>query len=362
MLKALKMKSLKKNLTKILIALALTVGLLAGTGFGAFKAIGGPVDLYSLDADELDGKYVTAEIYYIFDCYAYTESTNSSTNRSTVTEKEYIILTKDWNDFFGMALPSSMIREADKVMDDTYRYYCGEIPLSGLTRTVTVTGTIQKMGSESRDFFYEYFDYESLSEEDQARIHPVYLRANYLGWMPEGLTWIMTIGAACSFIYMLWILIAVLTGSYQKSVKAYCKASESPETTMEELEHFYQNTDPVNGVRVGKWILFESKGKDILLDTNNAVWAYMHTVNHTSNGIPTGRTFGVILRTRDRKKYEISMKNEAAAREVLNTIARDMPRTVLGYTPKLERFFNQRFQDFLRLPDDAALRAEVFGQ
>ncbi len=88
----------------------------------------------------------------------------------------------------------------------------------------------------------------------------------------------------------------------------------------------------------------------------------MHTVNHTTNGIPTGKTFGVILRTRDRKKYEISMKNEAAAREVLDTIARDMPRTVLGYTPKMERFFNQRFQDFLRLPDDAALRAEVFGQ
>lgn len=362
MLKALKMKSLKKNLVKILIALALTVGLLCGTGFGAFKAIGGPQDLYSLSAGELLGKYVTADIYYIYDWYAYTESTDSSTNRSTVTEKEYIILTKNRDSFFGMALPSSMIKEADKVLEDSDRYYYGEIPLSALTRTITVTGTIQKMSSESRDFFYEYFDYESLSDEDKELIQPVYLRANYLGWMPEGLTWIMTAGAACSFIYMLWILLAVLTGSYQKSVKAYCRASESPEVTMEELEQFYRDTEPVNGVRVGKWILFESKGKDILLDTNNAVWAYMHTVNHTSNGIPTGKTFGVILRTRDRKKYEIPMKNEAAAREVLDTIARDMPRTVLGYTPKMERFFNQRFQDFLRLPDDAALRAEVFGQ
>lgn len=358
MLKALKMKSLKKNLTKILIALALAVGLIVGTDFGAFKAIGGPKDLYSLRADELEGKYVEAEIWYIYDWFAYTESTDSSTNRSSITEKKYIILTEDA--VLGMSLPSSMIKEADKVLEDSDDYYYGYT--DELTRSITVKGTIQKMDSKSLEFFYEYFDYENLDEEDQELIVPLMLKANCLGLMPEGLTWTMTVGAVCALIYMLWILIATLTGAYQKSIKAYCRASESPDVTMEELEQFYRDTEPVNGVRVGRWILFESKGKDILLDTNNAVWAYMHTVNHTTNGIPTGRTFGVILRTRDRKKYEISMKNEAAARGVLDTIARDMPRTVLGYTPKLERFYNQRFQDFLRLPDDAALRTEVFGQ
>lgn len=358
MLKDLKMKSLKKNLAKILIALALAVGLIVATDFGALKAIGGPKDLYSLTADELEGQYVTAEIWFIYDGYAYTERTDSSTHRSTITEKEYVIVTEDT--FLGMALPSSMIREADQIMDDSADYYFGY--RSDLTRSITVTGTIQKMDSETREFFYEYFDYDELSEEDQELIRPLVLKANCLGRMPEGLTWLMTIGAVCALFYMIWVLFAVLSGLYQKSIKDYCKNSEAPEVTMEELEQFYRDTAPVCGVRVGRWVLFESKGKDILLDTNNAVWAYMHTVSHTTNGIPTGKTFGVILRTRDRKKYEISMKNEAAAREVLDTIARDMPRTVLGYTPKLERFYNQRFQDFLRLPDDAALRAEAFGQ
>ena len=358
MLKALKMKSLKKNLTKILIALALTVGLLWDTDFGAFRAIGGPKDLWSLSADELQGKYVTAEIDFIYDWYAYTESTNSSTNRSTVTEKEYIIATQDA--VLGVAVPSSMIRDADKVLDDSMDYYYGEI--DDLTRSITVTGTIRRMDAETTDFYHKVIGYDGMSNADRALYQPLVLKVNCLGRTPEGLTWIMTIGAACSFIYMLWILIAVLSGAYQKSIKAYCRSSESPAIVMEELEQFYRDTEPVGGVRVGRWILFESKGKDILLDTNNAVWAYLHTVNHTTNGIPTGKTFGVVLRTRDRKKYEISMKSEAAAREVLDTIARDMPRTVLGYTPKLERFYNQRFQDFLRLPDDAALRAEVFGQ
>ncbi len=358
MLKELKMKSLKKNLARILIALAVAVGMIVGTDFGAFKAIGGPRDLYSLRADELQGKYVTAEINYIHDWYAYTESTNSSTNRSTVTEKEYIILTEDA--VLGIAVPSSMTRDADDVLEDSEDYYYGE--LSELTRSITVTGTIQKMDAETLDFYHQVLGYNGMSNAERAMCQPLVLKANCLGRTPEGLTWTMTVIAAGAFLYMLWALFAVFSGRYQRSIRAYCKNSEAPEAVMEDLEQFYQDTTPVCGVRVGKWILFESKGQDILLDTNNAVWAYMHTVNHTTNGIPTGKTFGVILRTRDRKKYEISMKNEAAAREVLDTIARDMPRTVLGYTPKMERFFNQRFQDFLRLPDDAALRAEVFGQ
>ena len=91
MLQELKMKSLKGHAASIIIALALAAGLLWGTGFGAFKAIGGPKPLDSLDVSELKGQYVEAEVYLIYDWYAYTERTNTSTNRSTVTEKEYII-------------------------------------------------------------------------------------------------------------------------------------------------------------------------------------------------------------------------------------------------------------------------------
>lgn len=48
MLQELKMKSLKGHAASIIIALALAAGLLWGTGFGAFKAIGGPKPLDSL--------------------------------------------------------------------------------------------------------------------------------------------------------------------------------------------------------------------------------------------------------------------------------------------------------------------------
>ena len=65
MLQELKMKSLKGHAASIIIALALAAGLLWGTGFGAFKAIGGPKPLDSLDVSELKGQYVEAEVYLI---------------------------------------------------------------------------------------------------------------------------------------------------------------------------------------------------------------------------------------------------------------------------------------------------------
>lgn len=114
MLQELKMKSLKGHAASIIIALALAAGLLWGTGFGAFKAIGGPKPLDSLDVSELKGQYVEAEVYLIYDWYAYTERTNTSTNRSTVTEKEYIIPVGD-AEYMGLAVDAGYISAADDV-------------------------------------------------------------------------------------------------------------------------------------------------------------------------------------------------------------------------------------------------------
>ena len=124
MLQELKMKSLKGHAASIIIALALAAGLLWGTGFGAFKAIGGPKPLDSLDVSELKGQYVEAEVYLIYDWYAYTERTNTSTNRSTVTEKEYIIPVGD-AEYMGLAVDAGYISTADDLLDASYELLTG---------------------------------------------------------------------------------------------------------------------------------------------------------------------------------------------------------------------------------------------
>ena len=358
MLQELKMKSLKGHAASIIIALALAAGLLWGTGFGAFKAIGGPKPLDSLDVSELKGQYVEAEVYLIYDWYAYTERTNTSTNRSTVTEKEYIIPVGD-AEYMGLAVDAGYISAADDLLDASYELLTGASQTPG--ESFTVRGTILPMSGESLDFYHQVVGYDDWTAEEQQMFLPLVLKADYLGSMEQSGTWLLTAGAGVALFAAVWMLAGALTGRYQKRIRAYCKASESPEAMLEQLETFYQSTEPVNGVRTGRWMMFETGGKTTVLDAENVAWAYMRTVQHRTNGIPTGKTHGLVVRTRDKKMYEISMKKQDMVYETLDAVQRAMPHVVVGYTARLEQIYNTRLEDFVRLPYDEALRAELFG-
>lgn len=270
MLQELKMKSLKGHAASIIIALALAAGLLWGTGFGAFKAIGGPKPLDSLDVSELKGQYVEAEVYLIYDWYAYTERTNTSTNRSTVTEKEYIIPVGD-AEYMGLAVDAGYISTADDLLDASYELLTGASQTPG--ESFTVRGTILPLSGESLDFYHQVVGYDDWTAEEQQMFLPLVLKADYLGSMDQSGTWLLTAGAGVALFAAVWMLAGALTGRYQKRIRAYCKASESPEAMLEQLETFYQSTEPVNGVRTGRWMMFETGGKTTVLDAENVAWA-----------------------------------------------------------------------------------------
>ena len=83
--------------------------------------------------------------------------------------------------------------------------------------------------------------------EEQQMFLPLVLKADYLGSMEQSGTWLLTAGAGVALFASVWMLAGALTGRYQKCIRAYCKASESPEAMLEQLETFYQSTEPVNG-------------------------------------------------------------------------------------------------------------------
>lgn len=112
---------------------------------------------------------------------------------------------------------------------------------------------------------------------------------------------------------------------------------------------------------MGRWMMFESGGKTEVVDAKRVIWAYLRTVQHRTNGIPTGKKYSVVVRTLGRAQHDIPMKKQETAREVLAEIQRVLPHVVLGYTDRLERLYIERLQDFACLPYDAALRAELFG-
>ena len=74
MLKQLKMYSLRKVLVWVLVTLVVGAVFLAMSVPGVVMLAKGPAYLDDVPVEELEGKYVTADVEYILDWFAYTLS------------------------------------------------------------------------------------------------------------------------------------------------------------------------------------------------------------------------------------------------------------------------------------------------
>ena len=126
MLKELKAKSLKSVMIPVIILLAVGIGMFVYNGFGVFKLIGGPKYLYDLPVDELNGSYVEAEIFYLPDWYAVTESRREGSPVKTVVSREYIIPVGDM-EFMGVLMNKENLTYADQIMEESQAYLDGAV-------------------------------------------------------------------------------------------------------------------------------------------------------------------------------------------------------------------------------------------
>lgn len=173
MFEKLKRQSLKKSLVFTVILVVAAVALLVSTGFGVFKAIGGPKDLYSLSRDQVDGAYVEGEIYGLYGSYAET------TKNSRTVSREYIIGVTDEVGYMGLVLRSEDLSAAEDLLRESWDYLDGLT--DGTSTVIHVRGTVLPMDEESLEFYHETVGWDEMSAEQQAMFLPYYLKADFLG-------------------------------------------------------------------------------------------------------------------------------------------------------------------------------------
>ena len=347
MLGKMKKRSLKKIALLAVLLLAGFVVCLGLSGLGAVKFIMGPRDLDELSADQLEGQYVTVELQMFLDEYAYTESLKAGQARGKVTEREYILHVCE-REFIGVAVDGDNLPAAEDIMDASYKALTGEE--TEAPEPLRVTGTILPMDAETRGFYEDSYVYELL-EDDSDLMLPLILRVGYVGSERAPMMWGFTALSLVCLAGALWVLISALRGRYQKQITDFCKVSGSPESTLEKLDMLYDRAEPCNGLRFGsEYLLVEQGPKDMVFRAADVVWAYQRTVRHRTNGIPTGKTFGLVFRTVDGKCHEISMNSEKKVQETIERMSREMPHTVLGYTAELEQLYRQSPASFVRAP------------
>lgn len=353
MLTEIRKKCLRYYASVILICAVVIGGCMYITGGGILKLIRGPVDLYGLDTADLNGQYVSADIYFIYDYFSYETTRKENEIKAKVTARDYIIPVGE-DSYMALTISGKRLSMADDLMSASQQW----MEMNGDDDSIldgtdfVVKGTIMPLKGESLQYYHEYLEYDQLSVEDQARFLPYSLKVNYIGKTDFILTYVGSAITAIALLITLICIINFMRKKYEKPIRAFCENHGGSEMMMEQLEQFYSSSVSLNRFRFSsKWYFYQNGTRIILDDLSNLLWVYQKTVHHKRNGIPTGNTYSVLIYTRDKKTHTFNVSNDAQAKEIITYIAGHVPHVITGYSSDLEKLYKQDFDRMAALAD-----------
>lgn len=84
-----------------------------------------------------------------------------------------------------------------------------------------------------------------------------------------------------------------------------------------------------------------------LIRLSDLVWVHGKVTQHSTNGIPTGKTYAAVLHDSHRVSMEVSCRKENAMQELLAELSRRAPHALFGHSPELEKAWAQSPQSVI---------------
>lgn len=292
-------------------------------------------NLYDVPREELEGAYVTVDLEWIYDWYAYTETYEDGKPTGIITQKEYLIDANE-TDYMCMILDKDLMAQADALVEECIAYYNWET--DEITTGFTVTGEVKRLSGESLDLMHEYVEYDQLSAEEQAAFLPLYLEP-----ADADVDYVMLVMGFVFVVIGLAFLAATLGGSYQKQVKQklHDLFGENTERADEFLGQLLE-TPSLNKLHISNgYILLHQGMNQMLLDVNDVLWAYKQTTRQKLYGIiPIGKSYSLVVKKADGKELSVVMKEEEVTQQ-LKKIANLFPTCAIGYTDQMAAMYKK---------------------
>lgn len=325
----LKWYSLYKMKGRMIISFLLGILMFAMCGQGLLLLLHGAEQMEDIPIEELENRYVKAEVCYVLDWYARTDYSDGS-----VAEKEYIIPVGD-QEYMGLVMPGTMLEQADWLQEATKNYLEKGQEIKFFLQ---VEGTVRPLEGESLFHFQNLLQYDQLSPQHQAQVCPLALYVGDVGAMPRNLTIFFSLaGAICIFVFAFFLGTAIF-GFYQRSVKKFC--DENPEMERA-LEEFCKQTPLMQDVRMNEEFLMLYQGpRTIMLDPAHIVWAYGRISWIFGKTFHGGEKRDLFICRDDGTKYCIRMKKEQVD-WMMQALAHQYSNWIFGYSEQLEQLYRQ---------------------
>lgn len=143
------------------------------------------------------------------------------------------------------------------------------------------------------------------------------------------------------------------SSKYYKSLMANCPGD--PEQTAASLEAELAQNDFV--IRHGDLIITRSwvcsgTGKSFAIrPVGDLIWSYKNVTQHRTNGIPTGKSYAVMLRFASGATEQVPAKNENDCDQLLASIHTRCPGAIMGYKPEWDGLFTKNLAQFRQMVD-----------
>ncbi len=344
-------ETLKKHATKsfgirtAVVAVILIVSLVF-TKAGIIPLIFGGTSIDgTADFDALEGKQVSFDANYIVAEYVRRTSTNTDTNRTTLTNVGYIVWDYDNDAMFGIYLPASQSSKLDKMIDETWEWIDYEIP--EVSSSLHVDGTLRTMEGKELQYFQETID-EMLYEEDLDTVRYYTIDTTQVNGVEKGWLGLATALDGWMLVYFIWSLVSYLSQGYYRAIKKFLDANPSiPESRVE--ADFASAVLFEKKIWVGKeWTIYMKGMKSYLMENRKQVWAYYYQ--------RTGRYSESKIRFFDCDKKNTNIDiSHGNYEEMLKAYQERQPQMLLGYDKEWEKMYKKNFSEFLNLRYNQAI-------
>ena len=336
MYQVLRGESLKAVLPRIIVCWVLAAVLLGVGAPGLVKMAAGPKDLDSVPREERIGKYVSFDASEVIVAFA---TLTSSSDSGSKTLETYYLLPAGENCY--MAVLDRREHHDDvlkKAMEQSHAYYMED--LGTLTPLGPLSGTVTKLGSDMPSYMADCIDNYQLPGYEEGKsslglIVEQQVVLDRVGFLPGSVSAVLGIlGLVCLLLGLLQ-LVLVLSGFYERKVKA-CVGDVADEdfAAMEKIER----------VRVGEYILYPQGAGDLALKTEDLVWGYPMP----EPLVVSKYRWPVSLYDRDQNLTRISFMDQRSCQKFLDAVKTRGGCFRVGYTPKAAEQFQNDFPAFLR--------------
>jgi len=100
-----------------------------------------------------------------------------------------------------------------------------------------------------------------------------------------------------------------------------------------------------------KWIVSKRFSKFEVIPSEDLIWIYKAITQHRTNGIPTGKSYAIALKFKNKKMVNVVQKNEKKANETIEILQKDLKKVVYGYSDELLEIYNNNIEQFIEIAE-----------